>query len=73
MSAAIFRGAYASRVLAKASRLCELPCASATRSAFIFSAIHIAISPFRRDAETNTRDAYAPRKSLPHLSNIHCI
>ena len=49
----------------EASRRRELQCASATRDAIIFPAIHLGKSPQRRDA-------CAPRNSPRHLSpNYH--
>ena len=60
--AAEFRVARASRVLAKASRLRELPYESATRNAFLFPEIHAAESSFWRDAKTSTA---RPSTDLP--------
>ena len=55
--------ARASRVLAKASRLCELSYAFATRNTIVSPAIHIEESSSWRDAMTSTRDARATRNS----------
>ena len=57
------RGAHASRVLAKASRLRALPHAPAR--AKTHERMNAAGSSFWRDAKTSTRDACAPRSSSP--------
>ena len=53
------RGAYASRVFVAASRSDEL--FALPENGMVFELREILESSFRRDAETNTRDAYAPR------------
>ena len=78
------RGAHASRVLAKASpplrtfagrvfgcgALARVGASAAARGSA--AAEHSPQSPFRRDAETNTRDACAPRtrRTLPACGHV---
>ena len=52
-------GAHASRVLAKASRLRELP--DALSSVSVHAQMNAGGSSFWRDAKTSTRDARAPQ------------
>ena len=69
MRGCAIRGARASRVLAKASRLRELPGGVARGEMHVFPEIDAGGSSSCRDDTTNTRDAYAPRnpRQAAHL------
>ena len=64
----LLRGAHAARVLAEASRLRELPEPLEVRE--IFTLARDPGSSFRRDAETSTRDACAPRNNCARAAPL---